>query len=505
MRVGLVQVNPTIGDLAGNVERCLRGIAQAREDGAELIVLPELAIPGAGARDILYDPSFVQAVEQATDDLAQRAEPDIPVIVGSIIQAEPRTDSHPGLANIASIIADGCVRHTVSKQHLASEDVAFEHRWFVPGSGVEPLELAGRRIGVLVGNDLYSKSATELISRGADLLVCIAASHFEKQRPRSRLEQSRSIGVPMVWVNLCGANDELIYDGHSFVLDERGRPLALLSGFTEEVRVFDLDHSSPIDPSYGCWQEEVFAALVTGIRDFARKNRIRKAVLGLSGGIDSALVAVIATAALGPENVTAVAVPSRYSDPRSTSCARELATSLGIGFEVVELDPLHKAAEQLLGDLMQGGTAAENVQARLRMTVLMSYVNRHSGMLLNTSNKTELSLGYGTLYGDLAGSLSPIGDLTKPEVQELARWASVHQTPIPEFILERPPSAELRENQVDPFDYAKVGPELESLIRKNRSNAVIARSEHKRWQSGVILKVSQKSFGSGRLIPLTRR
>jgi NAD+ synthetase len=289
------------------------------------------------------------------------------------------------------------------------------------------------------------------------------------------------------------------------VLDERGRPLALLSGFTDEVRVVDLAHSAPIDPSFACWQEDVFAALVTGVRDFARKNHVRKAVLGLSGGIDSALVAVIATAALGPGNVTAVAVPSRYSDSRSTSCARELASSLGIGFEVVELEPLHQAAEQLLGDLLQAGTAAENVQARLRMTVLMSYVNRHSGMLLNTSNKTELSLGYGTLYGDLAGSLSPIGDLTKPEVQELTRWVSEHQVPISEFILERPPSAELRENQVDPFDYAKVGPELESLIRMNRSNAVIARSEHKRWQGGVILKLSQKSFGSGRLIPITRR
>ena len=246
--------------------------------------------------------------------------------------------------------------------------------------------------------------------------------------------------------------------------------------------------------------------MALGVRDFARKNRLERAFLGLSGGVDSAVTAVIAAEALGPERVTAVAIPSRYSDPRSTSSARALANALGIGFEVVELEPLHAAAETALGDLLAHGTAAENVQARLRAIVLMAFVNRYGGMLLNTSNKTELTVGYGTLYGDMAGTLCPIADLTKPEIYALAGW--IQQTRgeiIPSFIIERPPSAELKPDQVDPFDYPAIAPVLERLIRENRSNAAIRRSEHKRWHMGVILKVSEKAFGTGRMIPITRR
>jgi NAD+ synthase (glutamine-hydrolysing) len=200
-----------------------------------------------------------------------------------------------------------------------------------------------------------------------------------------------------------------------------------------------------------------------------------------------------------------VAIPSRYTDPRSTACARELAGALGIGFEMVDLEPLHAAAEATLGGLLEGGTTAENVQARLRAMILMSYVNRHGGMLLNTSNKTELALGYATLYGDMAGTLCPIADLTKPEVIALARWIDTARGSMPRFILERPPSAELKPDQVDPFDYATVAPAVERLVQDNRSDLALRRSEHKRWQMGVILKVSQKSFGTGRMIPITRR
>ncbi|HNT76067.1 MAG TPA: NAD(+) synthase, partial [Anaerolineae bacterium] len=253
-------------------------------------------------------------------------------------------------------------------------------------------------------------------------------------------------------------------------------------------------------------EEEVFRALVLGVRDFAQKNGIERACLGLSGGVDSAVIAVIAAEALGPERVTAVAIPSRYSDPRSTSSARALAEALDIGFEVVELEPLHAAAEHALGDLLAHGTAPENVQARLRALILMAFVNRDGGMLLNTSNKTELTVGYSTLYGDMAGTLCPIADLTKPEVYALAEWIQATRGAIiPRFIIERPPSAELKPDQVDPFDYPKVSPILESLIQENRSNAAIRRSEHKRWHMGVILKVSEKAFGSGRMIPITRK
>jgi NAD+ synthase (glutamine-hydrolysing) len=242
-----------------------------------------------------------------------------------------------------------------------------------------------------------------------------------------------------------------------------------------------------------------------GIRDFAHKNRLERAFVGLSGGIDSALVAVLAAAALGPERVTALALPSRYTDPRSTACARVLANKLGLQFEVVALESLHQAAETTLGPLLKCGTTAENVQARLRGLILMSFVNRYGGMLLNTSNKTELALGYATLYGDMAGTVCPLADVTKPEVYALAHWLNTQREVIPPYILTRPPSAELRPDQVDPFDYPIVAPEVERLVQSHRSNPALRRSEHKRWQMGVILKVSEQAFGTGRLIPITRR
>ncbi len=267
-----------------------------------------------------------------------------------------------------------------------------------------------------------------------------------------------------------------------------------------EMAAMESRPTSHIDP-----EEELYFALVLGVRDFARKNRLSRAFLGLSGGIDSAVVAAIAAEALWSDRVTAVAMPSRYTDPRSTACARELAETLGIHFEMVDLEPLHAATEAALGDLCKEGIGAENIQARLRAMILMGFVNRYGGMLLNTSNKTELALGYSTIYGDMAGTLCPIADVTKTEIIKLAHWINTHRAPIPRFTLERPPSAELRLDQVDPFDYAVVAPEMEQLVRADRSDARLRQSEHKRWQMGVVLKVSERAFGTGRMIPITRR
>ena len=254
-------------------------------------------------------------------------------------------------------------------------------------------------------------------------------------------------------------------------------------------------------------EDDVFRALVLGLRDFARKNGMQRAFIGLSGGINSAVAAVLAVEALGARNITAITIPSRYTDPRSTEAAGRLATVLGMQCETVPLDAMHRSAEDTLGSLLEGGSGAENVQARLRMLILMSFVNKLGGFLINTSNKTELTLGYGTLYGDLAGAISPLGDLTKPEVYALARHINAHTAPgvIPDFILEREPTAELKPGQVDPFNYEALAPELESLVLENRSNAAMRQSEHKRRQFGIILKVSEKSFGSGRMVPVTRK
>jgi NAD+ synthase (glutamine-hydrolysing) len=510
VRVALAQINSTVGDLEGNVERCLAAIETARRQAAALVVLPEMVIPGYPPRDILFDPGFCAAVVEATADLAERARNGPPVVVGTVWPSGRRQPEHPGLYNAAVLLSGGEAQMVATKWLLPAYDVFHEPRWFLPGPALPPVAIAGRQVGFVVCEDLWDESyeihpPAELLASGAELLVCLNASPYRRGILAQRLYHARRPQCPLVYVNLCGATDELIFDGRSFALNGEGRFLTCLPAFEETVGIIDLDTAVPDDPENTDPEEELFQALVLGVRDFCRKNGLERAFLGLSGGIDSAVVAVIAAEALGTERVTAVAVPSRYTDPRSTACARELTEALGIGFEVVELEPLHAVAEATLEELLQKGTVAENIQARLRGMILMGFVNRYGGILLNTSNKTELSVGYATLYGDMAGGLCPIADLTKPEVIALAHWIDANRCAIPRFTLERPPSAELKPDQVDPFDYPKVAPMMEQLVRQNRSNLALRRSEHKRWQMGVILKVSDKAFGTGRLIPITRR
>jgi len=510
MKIALAQVNSIIGDLEGNVERCLAAVAAARVQGADLVVLPEMAIPGYPPRDILFDVSFAGAIEVATADLAHRVAGGPPVVVGTALPGGLVAPEHPGLFNAAVLLHAGEVTLVAAKRLLPTYDVFYESRWFTPGPTLPPLVLGGRKVGFLVCEDLWDEGyslhpSADLLAAGADLLICIAASPYRKDILTQRLHHARRPHCPLIYVNLVGANDELIFDGRSFVLDGDGRLVAQLPGFEPALQVVDLAGAPLALPSVVVPEATLFQALVLGIRDFVAKNRLGRVTLGLSGGVDSAVVAVLAAEAVGAANVTALAIPSRYTDPRSTECARELAAALGIGFEVVDLEPLHVAVEATLGSWLGDGVGAENAQARLRMLILMAYINRYGGILLNTSNKTELALGYGTLYADLAGTLSPLGDLTKPKVYALAAWIQQNRgAPIPAFILERLPSAELKPDQVDPFDYPKIAPLLEQLVRENRSNSALRRSEHKRWHMGVILKVSEKAFGTGRLIPITR-
>jgi len=509
MKVGLAQIDTLVGDLEGNVARLAEAAARAAGGGAELVVFPEMAVTGYPPRDILCDDGFVAAALRATEDLAVRCAGLPPVLVGTIARAAHRPPRHPGLHDVAALLEGGRVRACIAKRLLPAYDVFHEPRWFLPGGPQPLLELAGRRVGVLICEDFWDAGwdvhpPDELRAAGAELLVCLSASPFRKGVLAERLAHARQAGLPVVYVNAVGGQDELVFDGRSFATDAAGRPLARLAGFADDVAVVDLDDpGQPVDDEDDL--DVLHRALVRGIADFARKNGLGQAFLGLSGGIDSALAARLAADALGPERVTGVALPSRYSDARSTASARALAGQLGIGFEVLPLEPLHAAAERSLGALLDdapaGRLADENVQARLRMLVLMAFVNRRGGFLLNTSNKTELGLGYSTLYGDMSGALSPLGDVTKPEVYALAR----HLGGFPEFILERPPSAELRPRQVDPFDYPVVAPRLEQLVLSHRSDAALRRSEHKRWQMGIVLKVSRTAFGSGRLIPITRR
>lgn len=510
MKLALAQINTTVGDLEGNVARSISAVQTAQRQGADLVVLPEMTIPGYPPRDILFDPSFTEAVQAATADLALQTRSGPPVLVGTLWQSDFKQPEHPGLWNAAVLLNKGEVKLAAAKQLLPIYDVFHEPRWFTPGPALPPIEVNGIKIGVLICEDMWDESYSThpshyLLESGATQLICISASPFRQNKLDDRLFHARRQGAPIVYLNLVGATDELIFDGHSFILDQEGKVITSLPGFKEVIQVIDLETAVPLEHFTPDPEPELYEALSLGIRDFAVKNGLKHAFLGLSGGIDSALTAVLAAEALGSENVTGVAIPSRYSDPRSTDCARELADNLGIGFEVVELDGLHKAAEASLEPWLTGGTTAENIQARLRAMILMALVNARRGFLLNTSNKTELALGYATLYGDMAGSLCPIADLTKPDIYRLSRWIQAEQGVIPDFIMKRPPSAELRPDQVDPFDYDVVAPALEALVLNNQSNGPIRRSEHKRWHMGVILKVSEKAFGSGRLIPITRR
>jgi NAD+ synthetase len=518
MKLAIAQINPIVGDLEGNVARILSAGEEAQAWGADLVVFPEMAAPGYPPRDILYDASFAEAAQAATLDLAQRARGLPPLLVGSFRPSGQALYQHPALHNVAWLMRDGEMRLAAVKRLLPVYDVFYEPRWFVAGeASLPPFEIAGTKVGVMICEDLWDEAypvhpGVELKGMGAQMLLCLAASPYRRGVGEERLYHARRQGLPVAFVNLVGGNDELIFDGGSFWL--QGERVEEAGRFKE--RIHFVDTRSPTSPGVGAaipksgdfgvrFEEgELFDALVLGVRDFARKNGMRRAALGLSGGIDSSVAAAIAAEALGARNVTGVAIPSRYTDPRSTECARELAETLGMRFEVVEMEAVHRSVEEALGGRLEG-TTAENVQARIRMLILMSFVNREGGFLINTSNKTELALGYGTLYGDLAGMLSPLGDLTKPEVYALAKWINVGRGTIPLYALERAPSAELRPGQVDPFDYETLAPQLERLVESNQSNAAMRAAEHKRWQFGIVLKVSAKAFGSGRMLPVTKR
>jgi NAD+ synthetase len=447
------------------------------------------------------------------------------MLVGSLKPSGQRLYQHPALHNVAYLMQGGRMQVAAVKRLLPIYDVFYEPRWFVAGTeSLPPIEIAGRKVGVIICEDMWDEEypvhpGAELKQMGAEMLVCISASPYRRGAGEGRLYHARRVStgsttVPIAFVNLVGANDELIFDGGSFWMD--GEKVEEVGRFEEGILFLNTKDTKATKEKSGenNGEEELFHALVLGVRDFARKNGMKRAVIGLSGGIDSSVIAVIAAEALGAdaERVTGVAIPSRYTDARSTESARELARALGIGFEVIELEKMHLVTESALGPERSEGVGGENIQARLRMVILMSLVNQRGGFLLNTSNKTELTLGYGTSYGDLAGTLSPLGDVTKPEVYALARWINsefrimnYERGVIPSFVVERKPSAELREGQVDPFDYDAVAPELEKLVLANQSNAMMRASEHKRWQAGVILKVSEKSFGRGRMIPITRK
>jgi NAD+ synthase (glutamine-hydrolysing) len=522
MRLALAQINVVVGDLAGNRDRILAALEEARAAGAEAVVLPELAVTGYPPEDLLLRPAFVRAAEASTREIAAAA-----TGIVALVGTPWSTDGE--LANACAVCEDGEIRALYRKRLLPNYGVFDEERYFEPGSEPLVLPLAGVAAGLTVCEDIWEPGpAADLEAAGAELLVNLSASPFHVGKAESReamlAERARTNGFPLAFCNLVGGQDELVFDGHSVVLDAGGTVLARAPGFEEHLLVVDLGEPGDVVP-FEPELEQMRRALVLALRDYVGKNGFREVVLGLSGGIDSALVATLAVEALGPQRVHCVSMPSRYSSEGTKSDARRLAESVGCDFRELPIESVVAGFHQV--GVGTTGLAAENLQARVRGMALMSLSNEHGWLVLATGNKSELSVGYSTLYGDLAGGFALIKDVYKTDVFRLARHLNERagRELIPTSIIERPPSAELRSDQRDEDSlppYAELDPVLESYVELDRSRedllaeghapdvveralALIDRAEYKRRQAPPGVKLRPKAFGRDRRIPITNR
>lgn len=556
LRIALCQINPTVGDLAGNSELIVAAAQQARASGARVAVFPELALTAYSPRDLLDRPHFVGAVEDAVRGLVSRLPPELACIVGAPISRPSATHGGPGrrLVNAALHIEGGKLVETVAKRLLPTYDVFDDDRYFEAGHEPGIVVVEGRKLGVTICEDMWNVDVPEghalgarryaldpvreVRALGAELVVNLSGSPFTTAKREGRAAMmasvARTIGVPFVFVNQVGAHDSLVFDGQSAVFDGRGVLVARAKAFEEDLVVVSLEgEPARIEP---CPSEEdaVLAALTLGVRDYVRRTGLSRAVLGLSGGIDSALVACIAAQALGPDRVLALAMPSRYSSQHSIDDARTLAEALGIDFDVAPIEPLFAPYHEVLPRVLErfgpppaGDVTFENVQARLRMTILMAAANRSNAILLNTSNKSEIAVGYSTLYGDSSGGLAVLGDIYKTFVYRLSHRVNqvAGRTLIPESTLTKPPSAELRPNQTDqdslpPYDVLDAilqalvegAAGRDALVERGFEPKTVDRvlhlhriSEHKRAQLPPPLIVTSKAFGMGRRMVVARR
>ena len=555
MRFGLAQFNPTVGDLPGNRRRILAAYASLVEQGADLVVFPELAVCGYPPRDLLFKRRFVPDVTASLAEIA-RAIGRVPAIIGTV-EPNPTGRGRP-FFNSAAFCVDGRVTALAHKCLLPTYDVFDEDRYFEPANQPTVVEHAGRRIGITICEDiwihpmvstrrLYSgrMPVAQLADQNCDLMVNLSASpwHATKDNLRQTLvaDAARALRCPVVYVNVVGGNDELIFDGRSLVCDAQGKVVAGLSAFTEDFRVVEVRPEkaslpAALDPTFTQDElKDVFDALVLGLRDYAHKSGFKRALVALSGGIDSALVGVIAAAAFGPENITGVSLPSEISSQHSRDDARILAQNLGIRFETIAIADAVAACEHSLAPLFAGrprDVAEENIQARVRGVLMMALSNKFGAILLTTGNKSEMAVGYCTLYGDMCGGLAVISDVFKTQVYALSRWINSDYAPrlghhelIPPSTIEKPPSAELRPGQVDqdslpPYDvldailkgYVEEGLSRSDLIAQGFAEAVVndvARkvdlNEYKRKQAAPGLKTTPLAFGVGRRIPIVQK
>jgi len=542
MKIALGQINAKIGDFEGNVGKIIHTAQRAAEDLVELLVMPEMCVCGYPPMDLLDYDLFVRENQKAIRRLQRELPPQVALAVGYVDRTRGTTGNP--LQNVVSVLHDGRIVHTQAKTLLPTYDVFDEARYFEPAVERSIFKLKGKRIGIAICEDIWWEQepvpgtryavdpVKELMDAGTEILLCPSASPFftGKQELRMGLLEKigQASGVPAVYVNMVGGNDNLVFDGCSMITDSEGRLIKCAREFSEDYLIFDSEAlHQPVKFPSTSENEKLRKALVLGVRDYAEKCGFTRVHLGLSGGIDSALVAVIAAQALGPENVHSFALPSRYSSEGSESDARQLAANLGIGYDILPIEEPFKAVLGVLEPVFAGkepDVAEENIQARIRGMLLMAYSNKFNSLLLTTGNKSELATGYCTLYGDMAGGLAVIGDLLKVQVYEVCEHINSAEEVIPQNILDKPPSAELRPDQTDQDslpEYEVLDDILKQYVLENKSAVeishsgydvetvrevlkLVGRNEYKRRQAPPVLKVSTRAFGTGRRMPIAR-
>ena len=538
MRIALAQLDPTIGDLAGTHQALVDAAVRAKALGADLLVAPELiALGGYPPRDLITRRWFVDQQWQAVQDLARHLA--LPTILGCAEPLEPGLG--PNVANAVVAIDGGRIIGSYHKRLLPTYDVFDEIRYFRPGDHAVIVEIAGKRIGLTVCEDIWTEDFSGVrygadpvgdLTGKCDLIVNVSASPYHTEKPglRRRLIETvaKRAGVPVVYCNQVGGQDELLFDGASCVVGPDGTYYADAPRWREELTIADLNQATVPAPEPERW-EDLYRGLILGLGDYCRKTKQKRVVLGLSGGIDSAVVATMACDALGHHNVIGILMPGPYSSPGSVTDAQQLAAALQIEAITIPITDLNAVALRALDEVFAGtepGLSEENIQSRLRGTLIMAVANKRRAMALTTGNKSELATGYCTIYGDMNGGLAPIGDVYKTEVWELARWInrSAGYARIPESSITKPPSAELRPDQTDQDslpDYTVLDRILKPYIEDECSPAeLIARgedpelvqrlarlveiNEFKRRQSAPALRVTRKAFGIGRRMPIAR-
>ena len=548
MKITIAQINPTIGDLPGNTQKILEAANKAAAEKTNLLLTPELSLCGYPPRDLLLKPDFVEAMDIALQQLATELPPSLGVLVGTV-ENNPKADISGGksLYNSVALLHEGKVKQVFHKRLLPTYDVFDEHRYFEPGLQTNYFIFDSLKIGVTICEDLWNDEEffgkrsysinpiAELCKLDVNLIVNLSASPytFGKQNFREAMlkHSATRFDKPIIYVNQVGGNDDLIFDGRSFALNRSGEIISRACGFESDLRQIEFDKAqqdlniSSIADNYESDDEEIWQALVLGVRDYVQKCGFSKVVLGLSGGIDSSIVAAIASAALGKENVLGVLMPSPYSSESSVKDADDLATNLGIKTEKLPIGNLMQSYDETFAKLFANtefGLAEENIQSRIRGSLLMAISNKFGYLLLSTGNKSEMAVGYCTLYGDMNGGLAVIADVPKTRVYSICNWLNRSKEVIPQNVLIKPPSAELKPGQLDQDslpDYDILDDILHRLINDyqsveqiikaghnaeivNRIVRMVARAEFKRRQAPPGIKITDRAFSTGWRMPI---